>query len=155
MDNNFVTAFVGLAGAAVGGATSFASTWLIHRSTIRDRHREAEHSKLEALFGDFIREASLLYADAMSCTSEEKSIDKLVNLYALLGRIRLVASRDVIRLAEYAVAAIVRTYREPVRSLDDLEVLVHSGELNFLQEFGEACRAQLIADSVIIARSQR
>lgn len=155
MDDTFVTAFVGLAGAAVGGATSFASTWLTHRSTIRDKHRESEHTKLETLFAAFIREASLLYADALVSSYEEKSIGKLVKLYALLGRIRLVASRDVVRHAEQAMAAILKVYRQPNRTLADLEDLAHAGELNFLLEFGEACRAQLITDSVIIARNQR
>ncbi len=155
MDSNYLTAFVGLAGAALGGATSFATTWLIHQSTIRDRHKEAELSKLETLFGDFIMEASHLYADALSSSCDQQGIDKLVKLYALLGRIRLVASRDVVGCAEQAMTAILETYRKPNRTLADLQELSHSGELNFLLEFGRACRAQLIADSVITPRNQR
>ena len=155
MDSNFFTAFVGLAGAAVGGATSFATTWLIHQSTIRDRHKEAELSKLETLFGDFITEASRLYADALSSSSDQQSIDKLVKLYAMLGRIRLIASKDVVRCAEQAMTAILEMYRKPNRTLADLQELSRSGELNFLLEFGQACRAQWIADSVITPPGQR
>ncbi|MFT3762297.1 MAG: hypothetical protein QM761_06715 [Pseudoxanthomonas sp.] len=155
MDSNYFTAFVGLAGAALGGATSFATTWLIHQSTIRDKHKEAELSKLEALFSDFIMEASLLYADALSSSCDQQGVDKLVKLYALLGKIRLVAAMDVVRCAEHAMTAILVTYQKPNRTLADIPELSRSGELNFLLEFGQACRAQLIADAIVTPRSQR
>ncbi len=143
MDPNYITAMFGLAGAAIGGITSFATNWLTHRSSMRDRQVRAERAKLEGLFSDFIFEASRLYGDAL--THEQRDIAHLVKLYALLNRIRLVASHDVIDTAEATMEAIVATYMQPNRSFEEIRAMARAGHMNFLHAFGEACRKDLRA----------
>ena len=66
-----------------------------------------------------------------------------MQLYALVAKIRLWASRPVVTAAEHAMDAIVQTYLEPNRSLHEIRGLAREGGMNFLLEFGEACRADL------------
>lgn len=141
MDSNLITAFAGLAGAVLGGVTSFATTWLTQRSAAREQNQHEQRVKLEGLFGEFISEASRLFGDAI--THDKTDIVHLVKLYALLGRIRLIASAPVVRAGECTLRSIVDTYAKPNRTLAELKILASEGELDVLLEFGEACRAEL------------
>ena len=141
MDASYVSALFGLAGATIGGLTSFLTTWLTQQAQLREKHREAESAKRQELFNDFIVEASRLYGDALS--HEKDDISDMVQLYALVGKIRLWASRPVVTAAEHAMTSIVQTYLEPNRTLHEIRTLAMEGRMNFLQEFGEACRVDL------------
>ena len=142
MDAAYVSAFFGLAGVSIGGLTSFLTTWLTQQAQLREKHREAESNKRQELFNDFIIEASRLYGDALS--HEKDDVTDMVQLYALVAKIRLWASRPVVTAAEHAMDSIVKTYLEPNRSLHEIRTLAMEGHMNFLLEFGEACRADLL-----------
>ncbi|NNU46051.1 hypothetical protein G9X68_02730 [Rhizobium sp. WYCCWR 11279] len=139
----YISALMGLAGIAIGSLTSFASTWMTHRSQVKEKQREAEIAKREKLFSDFITEATRLYGDAIS--HQKDDVSDLVLLYALVAHMRLIASRAVVDGAELAMVRIVETYLTPNRSLSEIRDLARSGEMNFLLDFGEACRAELAA----------
>jgi hypothetical protein len=139
----YISALVGLAGVAIGGLASFATTWMTHRSQMKEKHREIEVGKREKLFSDFIAEATRLYGDAVS--HQKDDVSDLVLLYALVAQMRLISSRPVVDAAERAMARIVETYLTPNRSLSEMRDLAHSGAMNFLLDFGEACRAELAA----------
>ena len=141
MDAAYVSAFFGLAGASIGGLTSFLTTWLTQQTQLREKHREVENAKRQELFNDFVVEASRLYGDALS--HEKDDVTDMVQLYALVAKMRLWASRPVVIAAEHAMNAIVETYLEPNRSLHEIRTLAMEGRMNFLLEFGEACRAEL------------
>ncbi len=141
MDAAYVSAFFGLAGASIGGLTSFLTTWLTQQTQLREKHREVESAKRQELFNDFVVEASRLYGDALS--HEKDDVTDMVQLYALVAKMRLWASRPVVIAAEHAMNAIVETYLEPNRSLHEIRTLAMEGRMNFLLEFGEACRADL------------
>jgi hypothetical protein len=141
MDTSFISAISGLTGAAIGGLTSFAGTWYTQQSQLVDKNRQAHWSKREQLFSAFIVEASRLYGDALTHQNDNVSI--LVRLYALVGRMRLVASRDVVVRAEKIMDTITQTYLEPNRTLLELREYARQGGVNLLQEFGEACRKEL------------
>ncbi len=141
MDSAYISAFTGLAGVLVGGLTSFFTSYFTQTAQLRERSRETERAKREALYGDFITEASRLYGDALS--HEKDDVADLVLLYALIARMRLIGSREVVRSAEQVLGFIVETYLAPNRSLRDLRDVAKSGEMNFLSNFGEACRADL------------
>ncbi len=47
----YISALMGLAGVAIGGLASFATTWMTHRSQVKEKHREVEAAKRKALFG--------------------------------------------------------------------------------------------------------
>lgn len=141
MDTSFVTATAALAGAAIGGLASFCSSWMTQTIQVRDRNRQRERSRREALFAEFIQEASRLYGDALS--HEKDDVADLVQLYALVGRIRLGSSMAVVRAAEQTMSVIVDTYLMPNRSLHELRGSLKEGGMNFLLGFSEACREEL------------
>ena len=141
MDASYISAFFGLGGATVGGLTSFLTTWLTQQAQVREKRREAENANRQVLFDDFITEATRLFGDALS--HEKDDVTDLVQLYALVNKIRLWASSPVVTAAEEAIHAIVQTYLEPNRGLHEIRALAAEGRMNFLLEFGEACRADL------------
>jgi hypothetical protein len=137
----YLSAFFGLLGATIGGLTSIATAWLTQRTERRENNRRADKTKRETLYGDFIVEASRLYGDALS--HEKDDVTSLVQLYAIVAKMRLFTSREVVTAAETAMDVITATYLAPNRDLRELRTLAHEGEMNFLLEFGEACRRDL------------
>ena len=66
MNPAYISALSALAGAAIGGLTSFATSWLTQRTQLRHAHREAEKAKLEALYSDFLAKATRLFGEAIT-----------------------------------------------------------------------------------------
>ena len=146
LDPAYISALSALAGATIGGLTSFATSWTTQRTQLRHAHREAERAKLEALYSDFITEAARLYGDALTHQTEE--ITGLVQLYAMVGRMRLISDRAVVVAAVQVEDTIVATYLGPNRTLHEMMDIAHKGAMNFLTEFGEASRKDLAARAV-------
>ena len=66
MNNAYMSAIAALAGSAVGALASLATTWLTLPSHERaDRFAQAI-TRREHLYGEFIEEASKLFADALT-----------------------------------------------------------------------------------------
>jgi hypothetical protein len=130
-----------LLGAAIGASASFATSWLTQQTQLASRHRDGDQAKRERLFGDFIGEASRLYGDALS--HQKDDVTSLVALYALLGRIRLVSSPNVIHAAEEVLTAIAETYQSPNRGLHELRALAKTGGMDAMAKFSEVCRREL------------
>jgi hypothetical protein len=139
----YLSALSALAGATIGGLTSFATSWTTQRAQLRDAHREAEKTKLEALYSNFIAEAARLYGDALTRQTEE--IIGLVQLYAMVGHMRLVSDRAVVDAAMRVEDTIIETYLGPNRTLHELMDFAHKGGMDLLSEFGEASRRDLAA----------
>ncbi|CCM76748.1 hypothetical protein [Rhizobium mesoamericanum] len=139
--NAYISALMGLLGVAIGSFASFASTWMTHKLQLKEKYREVEMAKREKLFSDFIAEASRLYGDAIS--HQKDDVSDLVLLYALVAHMRLFSSRPVVDAAERVMETIVETYLAPNRSLSEIKELARSGAMNFLFDFGEACRVEL------------
>jgi hypothetical protein len=141
----YISAFFGLMGALVGGVTSIGTAWVTQRTERRDLTLQAERTKREGLYGDFLAEASRLYGDALS--HEKDDVTDLVQLYALVAKMRLFAPPDVLDAAEQAMHDITETYLAPNRNLRELRTLAGQGGMNFLLAFSEACRSDLAASS--------
>ena len=142
MNPAYISAFAALVGAIIGGLTSFATSWFTQQAQIRNAGREARTAKLEALYNEFISLAAALYADALTHQTDELS--KLVPLYALGGRMRLISPRAVTDAAIRIDDAILQTYLAPNRSLDEARQLIREGEFKtLLVAFSEACRVDL------------
>jgi hypothetical protein len=141
MDSGFISAIFGLTGAAIGGLTSFASSWLVASTQLRDKNRELERTRRERLFTEIINEASRLYGDALS--HEKDEVTDMVKLYALIAQARLVSTPAVIAAAERVMDAITDAYLKPNRTLHEMRAYAKEGGLNFLLEFSEACRKDL------------
>ena len=152
MDPAYISAFAALAGAAIGGLTSFATSSLTQRTQLRHAHREAERAELKTLYQDFIIEASRLFVEAMSAKTDDiDDISGLVGLHAMIGRMRLVSDQPVIDAATRAEEAIIATYLGPDRTIRELmDYARHQGETNFMVEFSAACRKDLSARATAI-----
>ena len=142
MDAAYVSACFGLAGAVLGGLTSFTTTWLTQRAQAREKWEEGSRASRQAIFNDFILEASRLYGDAL--THQKDDVCDLVQLYAIVGKMRLWASSPVVTAAQEAMEVIITAYLEPNRTLHEIRAMAQAGRMNFLLEFGEKCRAELL-----------
>src|SRR5271165_5191706 len=97
-----------LAGAIIGGLTSFATTWFTQRAQLQSADRQARRAKLEALYNEYISVLAGLYVDALAHQMEDPS--KMVPLYALGSRMRLVSARAVYDAATRIDDNILETY---------------------------------------------
>ena len=149
MDPSYISALAALAGATIGGLTSFATSWLTQRTQLRHAHREAERVELKTLYQEFITEASRLFVEAMRAKTDDiDDISGLVGLHALIGRMRLVSDQPVIDAAMQAEEAIVETYLGPDRTIREL--MDYARRQNFIVEFSAACRKDLAARATAI-----
>ncbi len=146
MSPPLISALAALTGALIGGLASLGSSWLTQWIQLRAQDRERDRARREALFADFIDEASRLYGDALS--HEKDDVLDMVRLYALVARIRLIATAPVVASAERTLDAVIDAYLAPNKTLHELRVLMCEGRMNFLVEFSEACRVELDARSV-------
>jgi hypothetical protein len=145
MEAAYLSAFSALAGSAIGATASLTTTWLTQRYQDRSQRLAQERARRERLFGEFIDQASQLYADALSHTALEDPA-RLVPLYATIGKLRLFASKRTI--ADAVMARIVETYylpnmdftARPSPPAGDSDML---RDFDLLRDFTEACRAEL------------
>src|ERR1700760_939862 len=98
MDTAYISALAALAGTAIGGLTSFATSWTTHQARARAQRRAAEREARAALFGRFLDEAAKLYSDALQ--NRRDDITALIGIYALTNRIRLLSSPQVVEAAD-------------------------------------------------------
>jgi hypothetical protein len=141
MEPAYIAALAALAGSLIGGLTSFATTWLTQQTKVRAQRLLDEIDRREELYKDFIEEASRLYADAFEHDKAETS--KLVNLYALVSRMRVRSAPKVTENADKVVRLIIEMYLAPNKTFRDVLKLLESEEIDFLREFSIACGEEL------------
>jgi hypothetical protein len=135
----YIPALAGFGGSAFGAVSTIMTNWAAQRRKDRTRRHSRSIAKREELYKSFIEEASRLYADAI--VSEKSEISKLVDMYALIGRMKILSSDQVIDAAEKAALLIVETYVAPTRTFVDIPQFIK--EMDPLREFSEACRREL------------
>ena len=133
----YISALAALAGTAIGGLTSFATSWTTLRVQARAQRLANQADKREALFGRFLEEAAKLYTDALQ--NERDDASALIDLYALIGRIRLISLARVVESADTVARIIMDAYLAPNLTLEE----IRTAEVDPLREFSEACRAEL------------
>jgi hypothetical protein len=94
-----------LVGAAIGGVTAIASTWLVQHSQARNQRRADMVARRQQFYGNFIDEASKLYIDAL--THDQIDPSKFVQIYATIGKLRLFAPADVVTKADEVIRQIM------------------------------------------------
>jgi hypothetical protein len=141
MDMLYIPAVASFSGSASGTLASIVTGWLTRRRRDRARIASRTLSQREELYKSFIDEASRLYADAL--VSDKSEISKLVDLFALIGRMKILSSDEVIEAAEKAGRLIVDTYLSPKREFDDLPELLNG--MDPFRGFSNACRRELQA----------
>jgi hypothetical protein len=134
-------ALAAVLGSIVGGSASIATAWITQRTQSRREMLKVEIRKREALYGDFISEASALAVDALDHALDDPR--RMMQSYALLNRIRLVSSGPVLDAAEGAIKRIVKQYFSPNLSLEEIRSFAFSSMDDPLREFSTACRKEL------------
>jgi hypothetical protein len=141
MDSGYITACAALAGAALGGLTSFASSWTTLRVQMRAEEEASSKSRRQELYKSFIEEASRMYGDALIHDTLE--VSGLIGLYALINRMRITSSRTVIEHAAWVARTITDTYNQPNKTPAELEAMIQGGGGDLLHAFSEVCRKEL------------
>ena len=93
------------------------------------------------MYKDFIEEASRLYTDAFEHDKADTS--KLVNLYALVSRMRVRSSPRIVESADRVCRVIIETYLSPNKTFRDLPEFLNNDTMDPLREFSNACREEL------------
>src|SRR5512138_231492 len=108
MDAMLLTAMSGLMGTLIGGSATVATAWVTQQKLNRRELIREEIRKREVLYGEFISECTKLLVDAFTHTLDEP--ETLLPAYALLNRVRLVATPAVLHVAEGLVRRITDQY---------------------------------------------
>ena len=128
MDSTLITATAAALGSLVGAAASIGTTWITQRTQTIHEETEGRLRDRESLYGEFITEASRLAVDALDHSLERS--DKLVTLYGILGRIRLVADERVLAEAEGCCRRIVDLYAKPNMTVEQIRAAFEVDQLD-------------------------
>ncbi len=139
MITTYIPAVAAFSGSVTGALSTILASWFRQRRQHRATLTSRTIFKREELYRSFIEEASRRYADALVKDSSE--ISELVELYALIGRMKILSGDEVIQAAEKVGRTIVDTYLSPNRTFVDLPDLLN--DLDPLRDFSEACRREL------------
>ena len=140
MSPGTISAVAALFGSVVGALGAALGTWI---TQMHQNRRDMLAKKLfhrEELYSDFIRESARLLMDA----SQHNVLDpnNLIPAYAVLSRMRLSSSPQVVATAEEVVRHIVGSYSEPNLTPEQIQSRATSGD-DPLREFSYICRSEL------------
>jgi len=136
-----LSALSALAGSAIGAMASLITTWLTQHYQNRAQRQSQESARRERLFGDFITQASKLYADALTHNVLDPAA--LVPLYALKAQLGLFATQATTDQADEVLRRIADTYYRPNADFRD-PTTIQAGSIDILQDFTKAARAELL-----------
>jgi hypothetical protein len=141
MEAAYISAFAALAGTAIGGLASFATSWVTQTAQAKAQRIAAERDTRAALFGKFLDEAAKLYADALQNRRDDTSA--LIGIYALTNRIRLMSTPPVVEAADTVARIIVDAYLAPNMTMAEMRANWIDRHVDPLRDFAEACRKEL------------
>ena len=142
MDTHLITVFAAVVGSIMGAAATVCTSWITqHKQTVRELVQLRLHER-ETLYSDFITEASRLTLHAMSHSLD--TLNELVSLYGIVGRIRLLSSNEVLCEAEKCCRRIVELYAGPNSSVEQFIATFDPDEDDPLKPFSTACRTELM-----------
>ena len=142
MDSTIIPAVAAACGSLVGAAATIVTTWITQRTQRVHAEREEELRNREALYGEFITEASRLTVEALSHSLERP--DTFVKLYGITGRIRLVATALVLDAAEACIRQIIDLYAKPNMTVEQIRLVFERDRLDPIRDFSIACRKELL-----------
>ncbi len=135
-----ISALAAVGGSLVGALGSSVSAWLAQRHQDRRDLLAKKIFHREQLYSDFISETAQAFGDAVQHTFHDAS--RLIPSYALLSRMRLSSSVNVVESAERVIETILKTYSQP--NLTAEEIHAWARERNDpLREFSNICRRDL------------
>jgi hypothetical protein len=142
MNSTIIPAIAAACGSLVGAAATIVTTWITQRTQRVHAEREAKLRDRQALYGEFITEASRLTIEALSHSLEQP--DTFVKLYGILGRIRLVTADSILAAAEACTRQLVDLYAKPNLTVDQIRVAFERDRLDPIRDFSVACREELL-----------
>jgi len=143
MDSSLISTASGLIGAIIGGLTSFMTSWVTQNVQARNQRLAAETARRQDLYGAFMDELATLYASALR--AEAINYHDLVKVFALRGRITLMASAPVIAAAEGAVKFVVDLYLGPPRDALEVRAMMDQSSADAIGAFAKTCREEMQA----------
>ena len=143
MNLAYLSTVSALAGAIIGGVTTFGTSWLTHTAQVKSARLAAERARREELYGRFAEELALLYSFVLG--DEGLSYSKLVTITGLRGRIILLATPEVVESAERAVKFIIDLHLGPRLTREEVRQRLEERSLNAIGDFARCCRQELIA----------
>src|SRR6201993_2974946 len=141
MDSTVITAGAAAAGSLVGAAATIVTTWITQRTQRVHAEREEKLRKREALYGEYITEASRLTVEALGHSLEQP--DTFVKLYGITGRVRLVATDSVLAAAEACIRQIIDLYDKPNMTVAQMRLAFEADGFDPIQDFSVCCRKEL------------
>ena len=141
MDSSLVTATAAALGSLLGAAASIVTTWITQRTQTARTHIDGKLRNREALYGEFITEASRLTVEALGHSLEQP--ETFVKLYGILGRIRLVATEPVLAAAEACCREIVDHYARPNLTIEQIRLAFEQHRIDPIKDFSTVCRTEL------------
>ena len=140
MDAGYITALAALGGAALGGFTSFATSWTTQRVQMNAERTASSKSRRQKLYNAFIDGAAKMYGDAL--IHDKLELSGLIELHAIVSRMRVFSTVEVIENASRVVRIITETYSQPNKSPVEIEEMIENGTIDLLKGFSEACRRE-------------
>ena len=104
--------------------------------------REEKLRNREALYGEFITEASRLTVEALGHSLERP--DTFVKLYGIIGRIRLMATGPVLDAAEACIRQIIDLYAQPNMTVEQMRLAFERDRIDPIRDFSVGCRKELL-----------
>jgi hypothetical protein len=148
MDAAYISAISALAGSVIGGLTTGFTTWLSQRSQARAGMVAHDRARREDLVRDFIVAASKTYGGAIM--NSEPKMPELVDLYAMVSRMRVLGMTKTTTCADTVMRSIVETSFTPNRTLAELRELTRTGHgIDPLKDFSAAAREELHAFALL------
>lgn len=143
MDPTAISALAALFGSLIGGLTTLATAWASQRYNTRSQRLRDAIGKREALYSEYIDEASKRMIDALEHDISDGS--QVVRLYGLYCRIQLLSSGPVVDAAEKVMKTTAEVYIHPSMSLKDLlrSATETTSKQDPIVEFSRICRAEL------------
>ena len=135
-----MTALAAIFGSLVGALGSSIGTWITQRHQDRRDLLARQIFHREQLYSDFISETARVLVDALEHNVGDPK--NLIPAFALLSRIRLSSSPDVLANAEAVVREIVGAYAKPNLTPEQIQSRATNGD-DPLRKFSDICRAEL------------
>jgi hypothetical protein len=143
MNEALISAVAALTGSALGGLTPIISNYLIQRGLTERELLTRELAERQSLYSEFIRFGTTVYVKALTSEPKSENVEDLVALYALLNRIRLYSSAQVIAAAQDFAASVTEKYGNEAISIEDLKSVTLKPHVDPLSAFSVQCRQEL------------
>jgi hypothetical protein len=137
-----ISALAAIFGSLSGALASSVSTWMTQRHQDRRDLLAKRIFHREQLYSDFISESTRAMANAIQHNFQDPN--RLTPAYALLSRMRLSSSDDVLASAEQVVQHIISAYSEPNLAPEEIQSRAIKRQ-DPLREFSNICRDELEA----------